>query len=244
MTMKKSQKIIICIFILINILIISFFYFNKKASSKSDNYIKLKSNDLYLENNSIEKKIKKAENSIVIIIGDSRFEHIVREKEAYIIPSNFLFIAKSAMEVNWFKKTAINELEKIIGNKGNELTYHVVINMGVNDIQFYRPFDSSIESYLNEYKYLIDKYQEVNFYLLSINPILEKKLKIVQPNNVRTNEDIAKFNKALIRFSNSNRITYCPSNENIDFVTNDGIHYTKETNQKIITYIAQRCIKY
>lgn len=197
-----------------------------------------------VSDNDISRIIDRASRSKVVVIGDSRFENITRDAYAYSIPQNFSFIAKSAMEVNWFKTDALDQLRKILDNRETGISYHIIINMGVNDIQFYRPFDESINTYLNVYSSLIKNYSDVHFYLLSINPIDEEKLIITQPYNYRTNEDIDYFNNKLISFSNVNNITYCPANEHIDFQTDDGIHYTQATNQKIINYLARYCVKY
>ena len=114
--------------------------------------------------------------------------------------------------------------------------------MGVNDIQQYRPFDNSIKTYIQEYTKLINEYPKDNFYLLSINPIIEEKLIKTQPDNIRTNSDINYFNEKLINFTKNNRIKYCDATEVLIFETDDGIHYTEKTNREIINYILNSCI--
>ena len=37
---------------------------------------------------------------------------------------------------------------------------------------------------------------------------------------------------------------YCDAYHDLDFDTDDGLHYTRETNKKIIKYITDDCIKY
>ena len=243
---KLNNKVMIGLtFCLLGLVLLTVSLINNSVLSKEDSieeFMEIERNVFY--DNKIDSNLDFIKKNEVIIIGDSRFEQIVDNYNEYKIPQNFTFIAKSAMEVNWFKNTALNSLNKILNKKSNDKIYHVVINMGVNDIQKYRPFDSSIKTYLKEYSKLINQYDDVHFYLLSINPIVEKKLKVTQPDNVRTNKDIDYFNEKLMEFSNNNNISYCPANEAFDFNTDDGIHYTEETNQVIIDYIANDCVKY
>ena len=194
--------------------------------------------------NSMIRNLDIVSKNKVIVIGDSRFRRIVSDYSNYDIPINFDFIAEDAKEVNWFKNDAEEELNNILKKKDDDKIYHVVINMGVNDIQFYRPFVDSINSYKEEYDKLIKKYPDVYFYILSINPIDEEKLNISQPYNLRTNDQIQFFNDELFSFSKDNGIKYCFADKSIDFDTLDGIHYDSSTNQEILNYIASRCVNY
>ena len=82
---------------------------------------------------------------------------------------------------------------------------------------------------------------------MSINPIRYKLLERNEPGNVRTNEKIEDFNKTIIKnIKNDNKknIHYCDAYNDLNFDTDDGLHYTRETNKKIIKYITDDCIKY
>ena len=119
--------------------------------------------------------------------------------------------------------------------------------MGVNDIQYSKNVDKEINYYLEEYNKLSRQYPDVLFYLLSINPINDKKLNISQPYNVRTTEMVEYFNRRLdynIKANKSKNITYCDSYHEIYFRTVDGIHYTNKTNQNVIDYISNDCLEY
>ncbi|MBR3362478.1 MAG: SGNH/GDSL hydrolase family protein [Bacilli bacterium] len=234
----RMYYIIVLLIIFLSVLIFNIEFVSSKSSDVEEKFLEnynFSSRDIIVDN------LEKMENSEIIIIGDSRFEQIINDRKSYEIPQNFTFIAKSAMEVNWFVDVASKKLRYILDNN-DEKKYHVVINMGVNDIQFYKNYDESIDTYLNEYKHLISDYRDVDFYLLSINPIVEKKLIKVQPDNIRTSDDIKYFNSRLVHFSIRERITYCDAINKIDFETNDGIHYTKKTNQDIINFILSDCV--
>ena len=88
---------------------------------------------------------------------------------------------------------------------------------------------------------------EINLYILSINPIFEKRLNETQKYNTRTNKKIEEFNKEIIKKINNSKegnIYYCNAYDKLKFKSDDGIHYIKETNEKIIDYIINDCIKY
>ena len=197
--------------------------------------------NLFYTDKLIDINLESIKSNRVIIIGDSRFKRIVRERDKYVIPSNFFFIAESAKDIKWFKKEALSQLYKMLDNN---YLYHVVINMGVNDIQFTRPFDDDINSYKAEFKKLIKKYPNVKFYYLSINPIEEDKMNYFYPENRRTNSEIMFFNNEMHDFTIKNNIKYCSSFDDVLFNTTDGIHYDEETNQRIINYINNKCVVY
>ena len=44
--------------------------------------------------------------------------------------------------------------------------------------------------------------------------------------------------------SELNNIYYCDSYNTLDFKTDDGLHYTRDTNKDIINYIANKCVKF
>ena len=39
-------------------------------------------------------------------------------------------------------------------------------------------------------------------------------------------------------------MTYCDSYNEVTFKTQDGLHYTKTTNQEIVDYITNKCVVY
>ncbi len=223
--LKKDMNLLNCIFLLfVFVMSFSFFYPNYKFETR-----------LIDDNLDILKKNK------VIIIGDSRFKHILNNKNEYFIPLNFDIIADSGKEVKWFQNDALKTLSNKIDNSP---LYHVIINMGVNDIQFYRPFDDDILLYQKIIKNLKKEYPKVNFYFLSINPVDEDVIKAYYPGNHRTNSEIKYFNNLMFEFSKKNNLIFCSSYDNVVFNIPDGLHYDTTTNQRIIDYINNKCVKY
>lgn len=189
--------------------------------------------------NSLNHETKKLENSKVIIVGDSRMEYIENDSEI-VKPFNFEFIALSGSKEKWFENTALKKLKKMLDK--NEYKYYVVINMGVNDLddKTYKGNDIA-EVYFNLYSNLAKKYADVNFYIMSVNPINEKKINKIWTNNNRTNKEIKLFNKTIqkrLKESNLDNMHYFDSYDTLDFQTDDGLHYTQDTNREIINYIA------
>lgn len=228
----------------LSIILLSFFV----SSNPNGCYCKIpKKLSVLPENNT---KLKPLENFIsnkVIIVGDSRMEQIVDSRDELEIPSCFTFVAESGASRRWFEDIGLKKVKDILDNRNSLIEYHVVINMGVNDIQYYKNLDLQISEYINDYNKLVSLYPTVNFYLLSINPINEEKLNISQPYNVRTTKAIEHFNKRLIENVSENdfeNLKYCDSYHNIKFFAPDGIHYDFDTNQNIINYITRNCVEY
>lgn len=182
----------------------------------------------------------------VIIIGDSRMEFLYDRGDSIKIPSNFDFIALSGTNIQWFKNVALNKLEKKLNNMNKEYKYHVVINMGVNDLNDFEKAQKHADNYFYLFNKLVSKYESVNFYFLSVNPIDDKIIDRFFYQH-RTTEEIIQFNKKivyLIKKNGYNNFTYCDSYNNINFGIPDGLHYDKNTDQRIVDYIVNDCVKY
>jgi len=180
----------------------------------------------------------------IIIIGDSRME-LIENKKDYTkkLPTNMEIIAKSSKEIKWFNNHGIYELSKLISK--NSQNTAVVINMGVNDLQFYEKHNSINSQYIQSLKTLTKMFPDVKFYFLSVNPVNENIINEYFKNNKRNNDDIEIFNKKIetfIKSEKNNNLNYCDSYNNIHFNTKDGLHYTKNTNEKIIDYIINDCL--
>ena len=190
--------------------------------------------------------IKDIVSNKVIIIGDSRMEFLNDRGDSIKIPSNFDFIALSGTNIHWFKNVALNRLEEKLNNMDKKYKYHVVINMGVNDLNDTEKAQKHADDYFYLFYYLVSKYKNVNFYFLSVNPIDDKIIDRFF-NQHRTTEEIIQFNKKivyLIKKNGYNNFTYCDSYNNIEFGIPDGLHYNKITDQKIVNYIVNDCVKY
>ena len=190
--------------------------------------------------NILNQQVKKIKDKKLIIVGDSRMELIKKDKEINI-PFNFKFVAKSGMKIAWLKDKALDEVNNIIDN--NKYNYDIVVNMGVNDLNDDKYDGADIaDEYFDIYLKLAKDHPSINLYLLSVNPIDEKKIKKYWTNN-RTTSEIRTFNKTIqarLKEENMDNMFYCDSYHDLKFETNDGLHYTRNTNRKIIDYIANK----
>lgn len=195
--------------------------------------------------NSLNKKVKKIKDKKVIIVGDSRMEYIEIDKEIDI-PFNFEFVAKSGMKIAWFKDEALDRVKDIL--KDNDYKYDIVINMGVNDLNDEEyDGDDIADKYFDLYLKLAQDNPDVNVYILSVNPIDEKKINEHWSTNNRTTSEIRTFNKevqARLKEENMDNMFYCDSYHDLKFETDDGLHYTQDTNREIINYIANKCVQF
>ena len=189
--------------------------------------------------------IKVLKQSKVIITGDSRIDQI-RDNSSLNKPFNFVFVSKGGSKIDWFKNFAVKNIKKIINSNNN--SYYIVANMGVNDLNNKNYNGEEIaKRYFKLYQQLAEDYPEVKIYVLSVNPIDENIINNYWSDNVRTNKKIKKFNETIKNSIEENDIKnmfYCNSNNSINFKTDDGLHYTKETNQKIVDYIVNKCISF
>ena len=182
----------------------------------------------------------------VIIVGDSRMEFIEEAADDLNIPINFSFIAKSGATIDWFSNIALPELKTQLDNMDTNYTYHVVINMGVNDFNFLQNVNPRANEYFSYYQKLAFTYPEVKFYMLSVNPVFDN-IYIYRPTNKRTNEKINTFNSTmnqLVHNSSFKNMYTCDSNHSVDFDSPDGLHYDINTDQRILDYIANKCVQY
>ncbi len=243
---KIFIKIIIITFSLVFVSFLIFIFIWLIYSSSVKNcackYYESASNIFY---KSIENETNYLKNNRVLIIGDSRME-LMEEDKNLIKPENFDFIAKSAMKYTWFHDEALPKAYKTLKNNKYD-KYNIVVNMGVNDLNDDIDIKKRADEYFDEYEKLAQYNSKINLYILSINPIFEKRLNETQKYNTRTNKKIEEFNKEIIKKINNSKegnIYYCNAYDKLKFKSDDGIHYIKETNEKIIDYIINDCIKY
>ena len=194
--------------------------------------------------NSFVKKMDKINDSKLIIVGDSRMQLINDDKEI-VKPFNMEFVAKGGAKIDWLENNALPKVKKIL-NK-NEFNYYVLVNMGVNDLNSNLEVAEIVEDYFKLYSELAERFPNVKVYIMSVNPINEEKRNKIEPNNKRTTEKIKLFNQTIqekLKDSNLKNMYYCDAYNNLKFDTNDGLHYTQETNENIIYYISNKCIDY
>ena len=238
----KSRKHNYLFLFLIFISIFSFFTVSARSVTQNDQ-VTIDDDLKLLENHFVDDKGTKLLNKVVVV-GDSRMSLIV-DNEDLVKPFNFMFVAKSGMKIDWLKDYALGQVKEILKNKN--YNYHVVVNMGVNDLNDveYKGDDIS-EKYFKLYKDLAKKYPNVKIYLMSVNPI-DDVLINQKPYNNRTTEEILLFNKTtqdLLKRKGLDNMYYCDSYNQVNFKTDDGLHYTDDTNKEIIKYIDNECVQY
>lgn len=192
-------------------------------------------------------KIEKYDVNRVVIVGDSRFELMEIDSPDLEIPHYMKLIAKSGAGIDWFEKTALPRLTDVLDSAPDDIYYHVVFNMGVNDLNQTKLYDIRIQDYSKLYEKLALEYPNVQFYFLSVNPVDEEIINKYWPKNIRTNGKIKIFNRKILSMIEDNKFgnfKYCDSYNNVDFETYDGLHYTSDTNTRIISYIKNNCIDY
>lgn len=165
-----------------------------------------------------------AEN-LMIYMGDSRIVGMMSS----ITNKSITSIAQVGAGYTWFTNSAIPELENKIESKK-----FVVLAFGVNDL-------SNSSSYLSKYEELKTKYDGVTFYVMSVNPVDETKE--AENGYSVTNSSIEEFNSVMQNGFGENYIdVYSQIKDN--FETEDGLHYTPTTYQKIhdivINYILSK----
>lgn len=212
----------------------------------NDNKTGTKSDISLLSVDNTYNKLKDISFNKVVIVGDSRMEFIYDKKYKLDIPNNFIFDAKSGATIDWFIETGEPKLREILDNRNSKYKYHVVFNLGVNDLNDdILPKTVAID-YLKLYENIIYDYPDVNFYFLSVNPIDEEIIYDYFPGE-RTDEKIEMFNAYIgnyVNDLNNSCVRYCDAYNRLDFNLPDGLHYDDETDQKIIDFIARDCIKY
>lgn len=195
--------------------------------------------------NSFVQKMDKINDSKLIIVGDSRMQLINDDKEI-VKPFNMEFVAKGGTKIDWLENTALPRVQRILDK--NEFNYYVLVNMGVNDLDN-KNYDGNeiAKDYFDIYEALARKYKEINIYILSVNPIEEKTINNYFNGNNRTNKKIKLFNKSIqdkLKENDLNNMYYCDSYNVLNFKTLDGLHYTQDTNKKIINYIVNDCVNF
>lgn len=242
---KKWQKVLI---LFVSFVFISFLTFMFLWLLNVDSFngcsIKYEYKINHKINETLASEISYLDKNMIIIIGDSRMS-LIKDDSSIQRPSNFQFVAESGMKIDWLKKEALSQVDNIVNEYSK--TFHVVVNMGVNDLDNVNyKGDEIAQQYFDIYKSLSEKYPKINIYILSVNPIDEKIINDNWDNN-RTNKKIKTFNKTMvkeIKRANKKNMYYCDSYNSLKFKTYDGLHYTKQTDRNIINYIINKCVKF
>lgn len=248
----SNKKSIIYIFIFIVLSVFCKLLINKVYATEIKDY---KTSEVYEENilnsnsindqNKIQLELEKTVNNKIIIVGDSRMEYIEKESDIIDIPVNFSFIALSGSKIDWFEKKAIGLLKNKLDEAKKDINYHVIYNMGVNDLESKNNMFKLSKDYYTLYRDIANEYQNINFYILSINPVDEDKMYKSNGWVGRTDKKVYDYNeniKGMINNDKLDNIYYCDSYNMISFNSPDGLHYDSKTDQKIVNFIANNCI--
>lgn len=194
--------------------------------------------------NCIEKAEKFYTDSKFIFTGDSRMEFIEVDDDI-VKPYNVSFVAKSGAKIDYFEEKLIPELEDDLNDRNKKFNYYVTFNMGVNDINDKINVRDRADEYFELYSSIAKKYKNVKFYIVSVNPVIEKKLNKSQKNNIRTNNKIVEFNdeiKYKLNDYSYKNLFYCDTYSGMKFGSPDGLHYDEKTDVKFMNYVIDKCM--
>lgn len=208
----------------------------------------------YLRNDEVEvhpsqlKKVRKYQK--VYLVGDSRINHIRLQMGSDL--KDFSLICKSGTGFDWFSReisgddSALYQLLTQLQRdyrvlKGKKA---IVLAHGVNDL---RKYDKYI-SYYNHISSLLKSYN-CDLYFLSVNPIDYKSYTLRHPNAKhlsKSPDNILTFNRQMKErlnrdYSYIDTYSYLKKTGFATLIQKDGyqdgLHYTKATNQRLINYI-------
>lgn len=237
---KRLKKLLI-VLILVIVLLIALFIINDLNSLSFFNYY-LNINTYLGSNLKTDYINTKTTLNKKIYIGDSRTvgmyfalyggtnDFVFEEKE------NIIWYAKVSKGFNWFSKEAMPKIEKYLNNDN----YDVIMLMGTNDL-----YDTNIAiKYIEIIQDFANRFHDSNFIVISVNPIND--LNAAQKGYFVNDSDVIKFNevyKNSINSTNQKNLSYCDTYSFIkdNFISQDGIHYDKETYKKIFE-LTQNCM--
>ena len=160
------------------------------------------------------------ENTGYIFLGDSRF--VGMDMYMNITNEKTFLVAKVSMGYDWLVSDAYNQILEIKANNSNISKWKIITNLGVNDI-------GNLSKYIDFYS---THFSNEELEIVSINPI--------EYNEWITNDSIINFNSKLQLFTSENNIKYIDSYNYLienGYSTVDGIHFNKDTYNKIYNYI-------
>ena len=215
--MKKSKKILSLIIILLIIVVTFPFMFTDASASIVDNTVEFTN---YRKVN-IKEKSKNTYETL-FILGDSRSVGM-----EYIDDNiSHKYTAKVGEGYKYFNDNYEAVLEKATVKDA------IIINFGINDL-------SNIDKYIKLFNEIV-KNTEAKIYFLTVNPVDEEKE--IKNGYTIKNKDIDAFNEKMIKGLDS-RIMVIDSNNILQeegFETTDGIHFTKETYERILNIIEKQ----
>lgn len=165
-------------------------------------------------------KIETTKKSNLTIVGDSRMVGLCEYN--FYKETNGTCIAKVGMGYNWLVNEAIN----MVNSVENDKKEYIAINLGVNDLY-------NVYNYINKYKELIENdWKNSKIILVTVNPTKDAYNHL--------NKEIDEFNLKLKSLSEYENVIYCDTASILKsdgFLSNDGLHYEKETSKTIFDKI-------
>lgn len=188
--------------------------------------------------------VEAKKHSYVYLVGDSRMAYASKQFGKKLKKTRF--IAKSGKGYAWFAaQGGYDELiEKIEKDGKTKKKKAVVFLLGVNDMQ-------NLDLYLSTYRDIAPNLRALNcdLYVASVNPFSARQRETYkhaagnsQYVERRRYEQKAAFNKAMKKLDGYQYVDVSKRLFKIGFCyvmreTPDGLHYTKTTNQKILSYV-------
>lgn len=216
----------------------NWYYFQKSGAAAVNKWIPYQ-NFLWYVNASgkVTKKVPKNDKTerydTILMVGGSRFRHMgVKYK---ITADNVRYIAQGGAKVNWLRDVAYPQIQKSVV-KGKKTA--IVFNLGLNDMKH---VDVYLQFYNEQLSYLLND-PDCDLFMMSVNPIDEKKHFESSRGGNKHNQQISEFNQKM-RLQLDSRWHYVDTCQYLtdhfdmaEMTVRDGIHYTRECSQLIFRH--------
>lgn len=170
------------------------------------------------------KPVKPGQSGDYIFVGDSRTVGMKAARPE----TNTVYIAEIGMGYYWLSTTAYKTLASSLAAKPDAT---VVLAFGVNDL-------GNCAKYIAYYKQLISSYPDASFYVLSVNPVDEKKE--AQHGYKVKNSDIVAFNKQMKAAFGPSYINSYSYLKKRTFNSRDGVHYTADVYSDLYDFVLNK----
>lgn len=144
-------------------------------------------------------------------VGDERFSRLSSYGNSIDV-----FITQDGAGVDWFQSDASVQLNSKLRNESGEV---VILGLGINDLNNY-------SSYISAYKSLMERFPNVKFIIVSVNPIFG--------DSTKTDSKVKTFNsKIKMAFPNNFANTYSQIYTRVKKSKNNGMSYDDSINKTI-----------
>lgn len=176
-----------------------------------------------------------------LIIGDFRSKQLQQcQPNSYDIRINYTYLLDDAAEYSWFSTNAVAQLLLMSLDKAN-----VIIMLGFNDCVYscvWKSFniDTIATDYVSAINSLVKQYSSLNFYVIPVLPVDANYAFSVHADGfigmTDLNNKIDQFNK-IIKSCKATYIDCYNYLKDTSFNTRDGVRYTSETCDSLISFI-------